>query len=851
MAFLPMPIHIYNPSIELFKMFNRHRPSTSLHQSNKKFKTRHASKSELKKADGGKVQRTVTLERSATRRSKMSADNASLDKVKLSRNSARDNRKNTLKITQAQKRMESLAVHRMFTGKCGVPKIVAVIPLCRDIDVTKCISTVLEVDSNVNTSDRHPVMEFAKQKLEFVELQRPAAKQSQFNHFMDILDAVKVADYAWFILSAEEPVDQLGIDLLTAIRAQGLPTPVCSIQHLDQVATKKHNDVKKSLSSFMFQEISVECKMFNLDHSSDVHNFARTLTEQRPNTIHWRGERPYMLVDLMDYNAEERSLKVSGTARGLHFHVDRLIHIQTFGDFQLQSITTDNGTLLPTEDQQLLEFEQTPDPMAGEQTWPTEEEIMDAEERVRQIEAEENKHMRRVPKGTSNYQAAWIIDEEDTEDVERAENEMALDNDEVDSDGEVQEFESVDMEGRVDDSTLSDDDDNDVDNEEEEEHLAQYLNNKKKTVEEELSEELEFPDEKDVPMDSPARVRFQRYRGLKSFGKAEWDVYENLPLNYSRIVQFDNFERTRNRVKREIENETSEEPIVDDNGMEIEGESSSACAPAHSKLTLIIRDVPPAAVEMYSTENIRPFVLFGLLPHEQKMSVCNMSVTRPKSFRTLEDKNDEFKEPVIRSKDPVMISCGFRRFINQPVYSQNTRGHLHKVEKFFFAGSTVFATMYAPIMFPPASVIMFMPPKACDTQSWPKLLATGTLESADPNRMLIKRIILTGTPTRIHKSSRHSHSAVVRFMFFNDADIQYFKPIELKTKFGRRGHIIDSIGTHGAMKCRFDKTLQGMDTICMHLYKRVFPKWPGYHGLFGEEAAKLMLPSSNSDDMKE
>jgi hypothetical protein len=69
------------------------------------------------------------------------------------------------------------------------------------------------------------------------------------------------------------------------------------------------------------------------------------------------------------------------------------------------------------------------------------------------------------------------------------------------------------------------------------------------------------------------------------------------------------------------------------------------------------------------------------------------------------------------------------------------------------------------------------------------LVATGSLQNVDPDRIILKKVIMTGRPIKIHKKT-----SVIREMFFNPEDVKWFKPIELWTKSHRVGHIKKSVG---------------------------------------------------------
>lgn len=128
------------------------------------------------------------------------------------------------------------------------------------------------------------------------------------------------------------------------------------------------------------------------------------------------------------------------------------------------------------------------------------------------------------------------------------------------------------------------------------------------------------------------------------------------------------------------------------------------------------------------------------------------------------------------------------------------------------------ATTYAPITFLPCPLLVF---KQLDSGQV-MLVATGRLMSVDPDRIILKKVVLTGLPVRVRK-----RFGVVKHLFYDPQDVRWFKPAELVTKFGLRGHIREPVGTHGLLKAVFSGPITQNDTVMLVLYKRVFPKLEG------------------------
>ncbi|KAF7252944.1 hypothetical protein EG68_09048 [Paragonimus skrjabini miyazakii] len=412
-----------------------------------------------------------------------------------------------------------------------------------------------------------------------------------------------------------------------------------------------------------------------------------------------------------------------------------------------------------------------------------------------------------------------------------------------------------------------------------------------------------------TPVNVPARERFAKYRSLPRFQGSVWPVERDvLPTHYENIACFKNYHRNRRSIIRYLQLrlvKTETDQLPRSKCIPSGVEARVTLGPLNRELACMIieRHTPSITacdeMDFDSSVMVPPLVLWSLLPHENRISVCHFALRRltsamratsdlvaianaakkvaetsasmsldaaPLEFgeeagTRLEQEDQMIRDmlsehvnrkssmqqsqvdpdnPVlippeaepIQSKELMLFQAGVRRFVAAPIYSTQTTSVQEKAkfESFFSASqSTVVATVYAPVMYAPVNVLQFrvrIDEDDCGNLSAPyvgELVATGTLHSVDPSRLVVKRIVLSGHPYKIHK-----RNAVVRFMFFNPTDVEYFKAVPLHTKSGAVGNIKEPVGTHGYMKCVFDRPLQASDVVLLPLYKRIFPKWV-YH----------------------
>ena len=768
---------------------HHHRSTTKV--SHKPFKPRFTSKNALKDRAKGKVESFDRGARKTPHQQVMSK----LD------------RRNQAKQKRLAHREHHAKAFNVFAGQDGASRVVAVVPLCFDVvveDVIKSLNKSLDIYQEVSAGPVRVDIHRFKQKITYLPVPRDIV------HAMDI---ARVADYVLLVFSATQAMDDQGENIVRCIEGQGISNVYSLVQGLDKQPPKQRTDILKSLRTDISYFFPSQEKVYCLDAVQELQNLLRSLCTTLPVGIKWREDRSWMLAEeaqfiVQDHQAAEVMVVITGVVRGRNLKADRLLRVGDWGEFRIDKITDASRTGTKSKDSAMVIDTEavldvpgqncdTLDELAPEEvvmedvdtlsTAPSDAKgvLIDDEHYYSGDEDEEEaKIPKRLPKGTSKYQAAWYLDDasDSGSDFEDADSDIQM-ADVTPADGLEGTAPAPETEAATEyaESEMF----ADPSPEEEAQEIEAYRSRRKVA-----EDDLHFPDEIELSPNVSARERLAKYRGLKSLRTSPWNTQEDAlyrPEGWTRLLDISDYRGARNRVLSEAL---------------VGGVKAGTRVNIH--LTV------PSSLQKYFNPS-KPLACFSLLRHEHKNTASNFTFTLDSSY----------PEP-LKSKEEIIVQCGPRRFSIKPMFSQqgNTPNDVHKFERYLHPGRTAVATFTGPLTWGSVPALFFKAKPSPDGEKSELLLiGRGTCLPASTSRIIAKRIVLTGEPYRINR-----RLVTVRYMFFNTEDLAWFKALRLWTNRGRQGEIKESLGTHGHFKAMFDAKIGMQDAIGVSLYKRVWPR---------------------------
>jgi len=210
-----------------------------------------------------------------------------------------------------------------------------------------------------------------------------------------------------------------------------------------------------------------------------------------------------------------------------------------------------------------------------------------------------------------------------------------------------------------------------------------------------------------------------------------------------------------------------------------------------------IDSVPASFIS--SSDPKSPLVIGGLTPQE-----TNLGLTRCRL------KKHRWHKKILKCKDPLIFSIGWRRFQSVPVYSTEDQNGRLRYLKYTPEHMHCLATFYGPHTPPNTSFIAVknMSGRAAGF----RIAATGVVLELDASFPIVKKLKLVGTPTKIFKNT-----SFIAGMFNSELEVSRFEGASIKTVSGIRGQVKKAIreGQPGSFRATFeDKILLSDIVIC-------------------------------------
>ncbi|XP_077998767.1 ribosome biogenesis protein BMS1 homolog [Glandiceps talaboti] len=219
-----------------------------------------------------------------------------------------------------------------------------------------------------------------------------------------------------------------------------------------------------------------------------------------------------------------------------------------------------------------------------------------------------------------------------------------------------------------------------------------------------------------------------------------------------------------------------------------------------------------------------PVVLGGLLSSEENIGFVQVRL-----------KKHRWYDRILKTRDPLIISLGWRRFQTMPLYSLQDHNGRHRLLKYTPEHLHCHATIWGPIT-PQGTGILGIQSVADLTHRF-RIAATGSVLDLDKSVTIVKKLKLTGTPFKIYKNT-----AFIKGMFSSTLEVAKFEGAAIRSVSGIRGQIKKGVRTpDGAFRATFEDKLLMSDIVFVRTwYPVAVPK-------FYNPVTSLLLPKDRKD----
>ncbi|XP_042382538.1 ribosome biogenesis protein BMS1 homolog [Zingiber officinale] len=231
-------------------------------------------------------------------------------------------------------------------------------------------------------------------------------------------------------------------------------------------------------------------------------------------------------------------------------------------------------------------------------------------------------------------------------------------------------------------------------------------------------------------------------------------------------------------------------------------------------MRLEIHDVPFEMVEHF--DPCHPIIVGGVGLGEDNVGYMQVRFKRHRWHRK-----------ILKTRDPIIISVGWRRYQTVPVYTIEDRNGRYRMLKYTPEHMFCLAMFWGPLVPPQTGVLAL---QTLNNQAGFRIAATGTVQEFNHETKIMKKIKLVGHPLKIFKKT-----ALIKDMFTSDLEIAKFEGAAIRTVSGIRGQVKKAAkaelgdkpkqrwesGKEGVARCTFEDRILMSDIVFLRAWTHV------------------------------